>query len=186
MSVIGHLEPAWTRAFLRRTRFLDADFQGDVLAVISMSKLCHLMPVLTLFYSHGFYLVAHWDTFAPNNPMSPARPIHAALSWPRCHSKRSGRRLRTSQDSYPGYTEERAVPVSGAVILSRGHRSTLIAQHILCGCFHCLQPYDSSRQAYGSDKRNCRRTVPYSRRWTSPNEQKWRRRVGAEDKYRSL
>ncbi|KAL4245332.1 hypothetical protein ABKN59_008325 [Abortiporus biennis] len=36
MSVVEHLEPAWTRAFLRRTRFLDADFQGDILAVISL------------------------------------------------------------------------------------------------------------------------------------------------------
>ena len=35
MSVVEHLEPAWSRAFLLRTRFLDADFQGDVLAVIS-------------------------------------------------------------------------------------------------------------------------------------------------------
>ncbi|TFY51396.1 hypothetical protein EVJ58_g10592, partial [Rhodofomes roseus] len=36
MSVVEHLDPAWSRAFLRRTRLLDADFQGDVLAVISM------------------------------------------------------------------------------------------------------------------------------------------------------
>ncbi|KAL0959307.1 hypothetical protein HGRIS_014571 [Hohenbuehelia grisea] len=36
MSVVEHMEPAWTRAFLRRTRLLDSDFQGDVLAVISM------------------------------------------------------------------------------------------------------------------------------------------------------
>ncbi|KAF7311484.1 hypothetical protein MKEN_01050700 [Mycena kentingensis (nom. inval.)] len=36
MSIVEHMEPAWTRAFLRRTRFLDSDFQGDVLAVISM------------------------------------------------------------------------------------------------------------------------------------------------------
>ncbi|OBZ78595.1 Uncharacterized protein C57A7.05 [Grifola frondosa] len=36
MSVAEHLEPAWSRAFLRRTRLLDSDFQGDVLAVISM------------------------------------------------------------------------------------------------------------------------------------------------------
>ncbi|KAJ7047102.1 hypothetical protein C8F04DRAFT_1308883, partial [Mycena alexandri] len=35
-SVVEHMEPSWTRAFLRRTRFLDSDFQGDVLAVISM------------------------------------------------------------------------------------------------------------------------------------------------------
>ncbi|KAJ2933854.1 hypothetical protein H1R20_g3236, partial [Candolleomyces eurysporus] len=36
MSVMEHLEPSWTRAFLKRARFLDPDFQGDVLAVISM------------------------------------------------------------------------------------------------------------------------------------------------------
>ncbi|EIW75984.1 hypothetical protein CONPUDRAFT_93215 [Coniophora puteana RWD-64-598 SS2] len=36
MSVVEHLEPAWSHAFLQRTRMLDSDFQGDVLAVISM------------------------------------------------------------------------------------------------------------------------------------------------------
>ncbi|TRM68618.1 hypothetical protein BD626DRAFT_119094 [Schizophyllum amplum] len=36
MSVIKHMDPAWTRAFLRRTRLVDSDFQGDVLAVISL------------------------------------------------------------------------------------------------------------------------------------------------------
>ncbi|KII83920.1 hypothetical protein PLICRDRAFT_179954 [Plicaturopsis crispa FD-325 SS-3] len=36
MSVVEHLNPAWTQAFMRRTRFMDSDFQGDVLAVISM------------------------------------------------------------------------------------------------------------------------------------------------------
>ncbi|TFK48067.1 hypothetical protein OE88DRAFT_1635639 [Heliocybe sulcata] len=36
MSVVEQLEPIWCQAFLRRTRFLDADFLGDVLAVISM------------------------------------------------------------------------------------------------------------------------------------------------------
>ncbi|RDB29703.1 Uncharacterized protein C57A7.05 [Hypsizygus marmoreus] len=36
MSVFKHLEPAWARALLRRTRFLDTDFQGDILAVITM------------------------------------------------------------------------------------------------------------------------------------------------------
>jgi hypothetical protein len=35
MSVVERLEPAWCHAFLRRTRLLDADFQGDVLSVIS-------------------------------------------------------------------------------------------------------------------------------------------------------
>ncbi|KAH7923390.1 hypothetical protein BV22DRAFT_1196761 [Leucogyrophana mollusca] len=36
MSVVEHLDPSWSQAFLRRTRMLDSDFQGDVLAVISM------------------------------------------------------------------------------------------------------------------------------------------------------
>ncbi|KAG6878664.1 hypothetical protein C0992_007732 [Termitomyces sp. T32_za158] len=36
MSVFKHLEPAWARALLRRTRFDDTDFQGDVLSVMSM------------------------------------------------------------------------------------------------------------------------------------------------------
>jgi len=36
LSVVQQLEPAWSRAFLRRTRLLDSDFQGDVLAVITM------------------------------------------------------------------------------------------------------------------------------------------------------
>ena len=34
LSVLEHLELSWARAFLRRTRFMDPDFQGDVLAVI--------------------------------------------------------------------------------------------------------------------------------------------------------
>ncbi|KAG1814722.1 uncharacterized protein BJ212DRAFT_1361725 [Suillus subaureus] len=36
MSTVHDLEPAWAHAFLRRTRMLDSDFQGDVLAVISL------------------------------------------------------------------------------------------------------------------------------------------------------
>ncbi|THU98769.1 hypothetical protein K435DRAFT_720372 [Dendrothele bispora CBS 962.96] len=36
LSIVEHLEPAWTQAFLGRTRFMDPNFQGDMLAVISM------------------------------------------------------------------------------------------------------------------------------------------------------
>ncbi|KIJ33025.1 hypothetical protein M422DRAFT_265054 [Sphaerobolus stellatus SS14] len=36
MSVIDHLDPKWSRAFLQRTRFVDSEFLGDVLAVITM------------------------------------------------------------------------------------------------------------------------------------------------------
>lgn len=36
LSVIEELEPIWVQAFLKRTRLLDPDFEGDVLAVISL------------------------------------------------------------------------------------------------------------------------------------------------------
>ncbi|OCB89516.1 hypothetical protein A7U60_g3311 [Sanghuangporus baumii] len=35
-SATEHLEPSWARAFLKRTSFLEPEFQGDVLAVINM------------------------------------------------------------------------------------------------------------------------------------------------------
>ena len=35
MSVVVQFEPAWSRAFMRRCRFLDSEFQGEMLAVIS-------------------------------------------------------------------------------------------------------------------------------------------------------
>lgn len=35
MAVVSQLEPAWSRAFMRRCRFLDSEFQGELLAVIS-------------------------------------------------------------------------------------------------------------------------------------------------------
>lgn len=40
MSVVVEFEPAWSRAFLRRCRFLDSEFQGEMFAVISK----RLMP----------------------------------------------------------------------------------------------------------------------------------------------
>ncbi|KAG6818618.1 hypothetical protein H0H93_003419 [Arthromyces matolae] len=36
MSVFKHLDPAWARALLRRTRLDDPEFQGDVLSVMTM------------------------------------------------------------------------------------------------------------------------------------------------------
>lgn len=36
MAVYTYLEPAWARALLRRTKFLDTDFQGDILAVMTL------------------------------------------------------------------------------------------------------------------------------------------------------
>ncbi|KAH9933951.1 uncharacterized protein BXZ73DRAFT_45967 [Epithele typhae] len=71
MSVIEHLHPAWSRAFLRRTRFTDADFQGDVLAVISMISTAlrtgNPLPQITpcplldryMLHAHGLNVIGH-------------------------------------------------------------------------------------------------------------------------------
>ncbi|KAI0697464.1 hypothetical protein BC835DRAFT_1504792 [Cytidiella melzeri] len=71
MSVVERLEPAWRRAFLRRTRFMDADFQGDVLAVISMISTSlragHPLPQITpcplldryMQNQHGLNVIRH-------------------------------------------------------------------------------------------------------------------------------
>ncbi|KAF8629340.1 hypothetical protein AX15_003501 [Amanita polypyramis BW_CC] len=51
LSIIERLESAWSRAFLRRTRFNDMDFQGDILAVITMIATAlrtgHALPQIT-------------------------------------------------------------------------------------------------------------------------------------------
>ncbi|KAI0070007.1 hypothetical protein K474DRAFT_1609486 [Panus rudis PR-1116 ss-1] len=71
MSVVEHLEPAWARAFLRRTRFLDSDFQGDVLAVITLISTAlrtgNPLPQITpcplldrfMAYTHGLNVIRH-------------------------------------------------------------------------------------------------------------------------------
>ncbi|KAH7104230.1 hypothetical protein BKA62DRAFT_499006 [Auriculariales sp. MPI-PUGE-AT-0066] len=54
LSVVERLDPIWTRAFLRRTRFLDPEFLADVLACLTMisnalrtaKPLPHVTPVL--------------------------------------------------------------------------------------------------------------------------------------------
>ncbi|KAG6333420.1 hypothetical protein ID866_5670 [Astraeus odoratus] len=68
-SVVEQLEPVWAQAFLKRTRLLDSDFQGDVLAVISLvssslrngSPLPQVSPcpLLDRFMerSHGFNVI---------------------------------------------------------------------------------------------------------------------------------
>ncbi|KAJ7272064.1 hypothetical protein B0H12DRAFT_1299013 [Mycena haematopus] len=70
-SIVENLDPSWTRAFLRRTRLLDSDFQGDVLAVITMISTalrtgCALpqitpCPLIDRFQSHLDLHVAHDD-----------------------------------------------------------------------------------------------------------------------------
>ena len=69
MSVVEQLEPAWSLAFLRRTRMLDAEFQGDVLAVIS--KLSHASKVsdLILFFKPWYLIRCDRDNLYPKSPL---------------------------------------------------------------------------------------------------------------------
>jgi uncharacterized membrane protein YgaE (UPF0421/DUF939 family) len=68
-SVLEQMEPPWAHAFLKRTRLSDADFQGDVLAVISLISVSLRTgnplpqvtpcPLLDRFMErrHGLYIV---------------------------------------------------------------------------------------------------------------------------------
>ena len=48
MSVAVQFEPVWARAFLRRCRFLDPEFQGELLVVISKRTVPEVLsPCLT-------------------------------------------------------------------------------------------------------------------------------------------
>ncbi|KAG6918461.1 hypothetical protein DXG01_014088 [Tephrocybe rancida] len=55
-SVFKHLEPAWARALLRRTRFNDTDFQGDILSVMSPHDINRAPLGFTLQY-HGLEII---------------------------------------------------------------------------------------------------------------------------------
>ena len=63
ISVLEHLEPSWARAFLRRTRFMDPDFQGDVLAVICtfiFVSFIYLFQNL-IFFAGGVFWCQLWS-----------------------------------------------------------------------------------------------------------------------------
>ena len=102
LSVLEHLEPSWALAFLRRTRFMDPDFQGDVLAVI-----CTFHIFLSVFFfestylkkigtSYDYFLVAYGFTSSANHALSASGSIFAPISWPQRYSQRSRRGLWSS------------------------------------------------------------------------------------------
>lgn len=71
MSVIEHLDPAWTRALLKRTRFIDSDFQGDTLAVIS-EKHCPFYKSFLLIVSQPAMIASSLRTGHPLPQITPA------------------------------------------------------------------------------------------------------------------
>jgi len=71
LSVLENLEPTWSLAFLQRARFLDPEFQGDLLAIITMVsyalRTATPLPQITpgplldrfLQSQHGFNVLRH-------------------------------------------------------------------------------------------------------------------------------
>lgn len=57
-SVEEHLEPQWARAFLRRTRFMEPEFQGDILSVFCKLISASLTNVLNSFFIPGMVSTA--------------------------------------------------------------------------------------------------------------------------------
>lgn len=89
MSVLQRLEPAWTRAFLRRTRFLDPDFQGDVLAVISKGLTKSLLRTLLIYSILSRYDInctSHRCSVASNHTMPIARSLYTLSPWTECNA----------------------------------------------------------------------------------------------------
>lgn len=76
MSTIEQLEPQWSQAFLRRTHFMDTDFQGGVLAVFSTSL--HFTKYFTLIddLRYDCHVTAHRSSAASDYALSPPREIH--------------------------------------------------------------------------------------------------------------
>ena len=73
ISVLEHLEPSWARAFLRRTRFMDPDFQGDVLAVICTFKfvLVFFFHILNLCFLEPAMIASSLRTGSPLPQITP-------------------------------------------------------------------------------------------------------------------
>ena len=83
MSIIKHLDPSWSKAFLRRTRFDDANFQGDILAVISKLTTAYekQFSLMDVHYSDDIYCAAYGASTAANYALPIVGQVHA--SFPR-------------------------------------------------------------------------------------------------------
>ena len=97
-SVIEHLDPEWSKAFLRRTRFLESDFQGDVLSV-----LCECAPRTdndrtvanrSNWIRFNLDRSPHWHASTPNHCLPPPWPVYLTASGIECSQRRIRRRVR--------------------------------------------------------------------------------------------
>ena len=75
MAVVAQFEPAWSQAFLRRCRFLDSEFQGETLAVIS-ERACGGPLLSCLMRSrYNFHCVEEWHS----NPADHTLPVIGSI-----------------------------------------------------------------------------------------------------------
>ena len=111
-SVIENLEPSWSKAFLRRTRFLDSDFQGDVLAIISEFTIrlvgCSFLNKITSC-RHGLYIPPYRRASPSSDPMPNSWPLCFTPSRPAYSRRGCGGWLRSTQNPNHRNTWRRAI-----------------------------------------------------------------------------
>jgi hypothetical protein len=85
MSIVGQLEPNWTRALFTRMKLLDPDFQGEVLAVMSEYMMAYfdlyiLIIMILSFCSDDIYIAADRHTSPSDHSLSSApQGLHTQL-----------------------------------------------------------------------------------------------------------
>lgn len=111
-SVLEQMEPAWAHAFLKRTRLSDADFQGDVLAVMSMCGL-HFPDKnsLNVFARLDFVFSPEWKSSSTSNTMSSFESLSGAPSRAECRTRGFRRRLWSAKSVDGGNARELAIHV---------------------------------------------------------------------------
>ena len=135
LSVLEQLEPSWALAFLRRTRFMDPDFQGDVLAVMCTFKSPYLFIYLfDNFFctSYDHFLFAYGFTSSTNHALSASGSILASISWLQRYSQGIWRGLWSSAIYDIWYSQERTISVRNFVSFSPWNKGFQSDQIYFC------------------------------------------------------
>ena len=141
ISVVRHLEPSWALAFLRRTRFMDPDFQGDLLAVICASSPSskYSIGILTSGNSDDFFIIKSGSPTSPNHTMPAHWSVHVEIPRTECDSQRGRGRLRASTNPYFWNVEKWAVSVCKILNSAGLYLSISLKQYVLCWHFNGIR-----------------------------------------------
>ena len=87
MSVVVQLEPAWSRAFLKRCRFLDSEFQGEMLAVISEFLASSFSPFQSDLFGQtvsrsDLHRASKWHSDTTDHTLSVVGSVFEVPPWP--------------------------------------------------------------------------------------------------------